>query len=604
MLGGTARQSHPISDEDLDKKIPKAEPILKKVNGKDDIENIIRDLTPEEKFRTQPEELTLIYGVRTAVCLYLYFYELLVDRTELKKDVEENRSHGGLTTNDIQSKRKFISAYSLFVMASSITARCEKLLRGKDQSKLAHLESPVFDLVAGNGIETDLGYALSYYVTALKAPSSNEGKLIESKLDLISVSRDYWKAFALKATEIIKTSELLGLVATTTFTHGKFTITGLTTSDKQESKIITWAPVLAEEIIGDPDVTVLMERMGDRLALYDPVLQKNPFVYFGGLLESILFDGPPGTGKTTRMKRLMTKVAQRAQQVGLSYQIKSLTADQIKSEWYGKAAQLIAAILESIKDPTILSLFFVDDIDLLITGDRSSSGTNGADLDIMKALMDFFSGTGTNYAGYYLAVAATNKPTAQDEALRQRFVYPANILGPQGWEDFSDLAFQEMASFSKTGLLQVSNKGYEPKKRPLPTKISDIYPLELKNKYKNKKSGTWEDIGHLCAELHTKDPKFTGRSVKNAIQVAKARSADFDVPEEWFADPTKFRAKEWEERLKMVQSLYGQMTADQVMMSLEYQFEVGQRYSKEAFEKEVANLSERMMIQQEAAKRK
>ncbi len=595
-----AKQSHPISDADVDKYMGQAEEVLKKVKGNKDLEEILRDLSPEETFRTLPEELMIYYAIRKGGCLYFYFFELLKERSKLQEEISESRAAGAAITPSIRKKVKFISAYSLFVMASSITARCEGLLKSKDPAKLAQLSTDNLELVIGASPIKDLGFMLSYYVDALTLPG-NEGKLIQNAGDTLAVTKDYWKAVAQKAALAAKETapDLLDLVINTTFRHGTFTITGLTTENRQESKIVTWEPVLPEEIIGDSDVTTLMIRLCDRLAFYDPTLQKNPFVEFGGLLESGLIDGPPGTGKTRRMKMMMTRLAKRAEQVGLPYIFKSLTADQVKNEWYGKTAQLIAEFLKSVMDPLTIALLFVDDIDLLIAPDRGVA--QGADSDIMKALMDFFSGTGSNYNGGYIAWAATNKPTASDEALRQRFVYRANVLGPQTWQDYADLVHQELRSFAKTGLLQINDKGYKPKTRVMPTKLTDAYPPELVAKYKGKKSATWEDIGYLCAELRKKDPRFTGRSVKNSIQVAVAKASDFEIPEEWFADPSKFRAKEWEERLAMVKALYKEVTADQVMIALEHQFEIEQRYKQEAHAKEVNTVSERIRINQEAS---
>ncbi|GEM_PF-2013644 len=592
-----ARESHPITDEDLDKKIPQAESILKKING-GDIEETIKNLTPEEKYRIQPEELILIYSIRTAICMYLYFYELLIERTNLKQEVADAKAKGSAATLAINQKRRFISAYSFFVMASSIAARCEKKLKIKDISKLSKLENPIFNFEAGNGIENDLKYALDNFLANL-ASSGPEGKLIRSSEDILSISRDFWRKFGERAAMAIKECppELYNLIANTSFRHNKFSITGLIVDDRQEAKIIAWTPIQPEEVIGDPEITRLIARMCDRVAMHDPVVGKNPFTNFGGIVESILFDGPPGTGKTTRLKMMMTRLAKRSEQVSVPYLFKSITADQIKSEWYGKTAQLIAALIEPMNDPAILGLLFVDDIDLLLSDGRDNAG--GADKDIMKALMDFFSGTGTNYIGNYIAMAATNKPTASDEALRQRFVYRAAILGPQTWQDYSDLAFQELSKFSKTGLLKVSEGGYKPKSRPLPKEISSIVNPELARKH-NRKSGTWDDIGNLCAELRKKDPRFTGRSVKNALQVAVAKAADFEVPEEWFDDPNNFRSRPWDEKLNMVRNLYRPLTADQVMIALEEQFEVEQRYKIEAHEKQVAEIAERILVNQEA----
>ena len=601
-MAGT-RESHPISDTDLDKYKGQAEEVLKKVKGNQDIEDILRGLTPEEQFRTLPEELRIIYGLRMATCLYFYFFELLKERTGLQKEVEESRLRGAVITPSIKNKARFISSYSFFVMASSITAKCEKELKGKDQSKLSQLDTTNFDLVLGNGPGKDLGYAFSYYVDALSMPG-NEGRLINDVGDTLAVSRDYWKALANKAVAATKESpsELLALVNNTTFRHGNFSITGLVSSDREEQKIMTWAPVLPEDVIGDSDVTILMLRWCDMLACYDPILQKNPFVEFGGLIESGLIDGRPGTGKTSRMRMMMTRVSKRAEQVGLPYVFKSLTADQVKNEFYGTTAKLLSEFLKSVLDPSVIALLFVDDIDLIVTPDRGSA--QGADNDVMKGLMDFFSGTGSNYKGSYMAWAATNKPTASDGALRQRFIYRAPIRGPQTWEDYADLVYQELAGFTKNGLFQIGDKGYKPKSRTMAIKLVEgTYSSDLVKRYRGKKSANWEDIGQLCAELLKKDPNFTGRSVKNAIQVAKARAANFDVPEEWFTDSLKFRAKEWDVRVAMVKSLYEAMTPDQVMIALEHQFEVEQRYIVEAYEKEVTSLTERIKVELEARKR-
>ncbi|MBI2065353.1 MAG: hypothetical protein HYT62_04895 [Candidatus Yanofskybacteria bacterium] len=136
------------------------------------------------------------------------------------------------------------------------------------------------------------------------------------------------------------------------------------------------------------------------------------------------------------------------------------------------------------------------------------------------------------------------------------------------------------------------------------TKLAEsTYSADLVKKYKSKKSAGWEDVGQLCFELLKKDPNFTGRSVKNAIQVAKARAANFDIPEEWFTDPIKFRAKGWDERVAMVKSLYSIMTPDQVMIALEHQFEVEQRYVVEAHGKEVDDLAKRIQVEIEARTR-
>lgn len=602
----STRESHPISDADLKQWVGAAEKMLQSVKGKDDLLTLYRDLTPEEKYRSLPEELALFYAVRHATCLYFYFVDLLNERTGQQKEIKESRLRGGAgITLQIQARAEFISAYAFFIMGSAIVFRCERLLRGKDQAKLSQVDASSLELVTGRGIERDLAFALSAYVDALRSSSKDGGNLIQNPDDLTAVSRDFWKAIAWKAAELCRNApaECLQCVEQTTFRDGTFTVTGLRADDRQEVKVVAWAPVLPEEVVGNREVTIMLKRLCDRLACYDPAIQKNPFAEFGGLVESALLDGPPGTGKTTEMRMMMTRIAMRAEQVSIPYLFKSVTADQVKNEWYGRTAQLVKELINAVLDPSVLALLAVDDIDLLLQGDRSDPGTSGGDRDIMKALMDFFSGAGTSYTGSYVAVGATNKPTATDDALRQRFVYRAVILGPENWEDFADLAQLELRRFAKTGLLAIEKGKYAPLSRPLPRMLADTYSAELKKRHAGKKAGTWDDIGQFCRELREKDPRFTGRSVKNALQVAVAQAADFDVPEEWFSDPSRFRAKPWDERLALTRTLYKPLTPDMILMALEQQFASEARYRTDAHAQRVNDLADDMRARVEAAKK-
>lgn len=590
------RESHPITDADLEKWIPNAEEILGKIKGNTSLETIYRDLTQEEKYHLLPEELELLYAVRQAMCLFFYFADLLLDRTGQRKDVDAIRARGGVTSQEIQRKNAWIANYGFFVAASYIVFCAEKLLRGKDPAKLARLETSNFELVAGKGFANDMKFAMSYYVANMTQMTDGH-TLVQNREDLVSVTRDYWRAVVQRAATMAKEqTDLIGAVANVTFHYRKFVINGLETHSRKEATINTWAPVEPNEIVGDDDVTKLMCQQVDRVALYDPAVGRNPFCEFGGVVESIFLDGKPGTGKTTRMKMMMTRLARRAEQVGLQYRFKTITADQIKSEWYGKAAQLIAALLEEIRDPTTLALLFADDIDLLLVGDRSSAGTSGADLDIMKALMDFFSGTGSNYPGNYIATAATNKPTATDDALRQRFIYRVAIEGPVSMEDFSDLAALELRRLAKTGMLDIPSGNYQPLSRAKAPRRNGI-PAEPQQRMRGM---SWDDIGELCAEFKKKDPRFSGRPVKNAVQVAIAQSADFEIPEAWFADPAAFRSRPWDQRIELIKKLYRKITAHDVVLALERQFEVEQRYISDTHEREVEEVANRMAIAREA----
>ncbi len=600
----STRNSHPISKEDLDKWVKQATDHLSKIKGTEDIRDLMTRITPDETYWILPLELSLAYATRRATCLFFYFVDLLLERSGQRQEAQEAKARGISTTPSIQEKTRFTSAFAIFVMASSIVRQCEKILSKVQGNSTAHLDVSKLDLISGKGFTTDLKYLLSSYADAITDSYDRDGrKLIQSDKDLISVSCDFWKMVAIKAAEIVKeTPKLFTLVENTSFQHGSFIITGLQAQKEKDILTISFKPVRPEEVVGDPETTIVMRRACARLALYDPVRQSNPFLEFGGLIESILIDGPPGTGKSTRFKMMMTLLKEYAERIKMPYLFKSVSADQVKNEFYGKTAALMAELLNAVKDPRILALLFFDDIDLLVAGDRNASGVNGADMDIMKAVMDFFSGAGTNYIGNYAGIAATNKPTGSDDALRQRFVYRAKVSGPATSEEYADLAALELRGFAKTGLLKIAEGRYKPLSRKIPTSISEVYPAELLQKYASKANGSWDDIGAFCNELHKKDPKFTGRPVKNAIQVALAQSADFEIPEKWFDDPEIFRGKSWDERLIMIRGLYHELTTDKILMALEHQFNSEHRYTEEARTKRISDLADELRIREAAVK--
>lgn len=593
------KQSYPIPENELDRHVSMAEQYLRAIHGKEDLLQIFIPLTVEEKYRPTPAELDLFYAIRRALCIRLWLVEKLLERTAADDPL---KSEIPLSTAT-RSKGKFISAYSLFVMASSIVFHCQRRLQGKSRETLAHLDGlDTMNVEIGRQFDVDLRFALSYYADAITTPT-NDGSLVKSADDLLAITNDYWKLFADRAAQACKEApDFLALVTDTTFHHGKFSVTGLSAEQKREETVAIFSPVYSNEIVGDPGITKLLQRQCRMLVFYDPVVQQNPFAVFGGVLESILFDGPPGTGKTRRQLNMQTIVKEYAERVGLAYYFNSITADQVKSEWYGKAATLIKEKLEAIKDPSRVALLFFDDIDLLLAGDRDSS-SSGGDKDILKAIMDFFSGIGTRYIGNYIGLAATNKPTGSDEALRQRFVYRALLEGPQSSQEFTDQAFLELRKFAKTGKLNLTNGTYKPLSREPWKEATSSLPPALIARFVQEKKTSIEDIGNLCSALHAENKRFTGRSVKNAIQVAIAEAANFDIPEEWFDDPTKFRGLPWDRRLEMAKELYSTLDATLILASIQHQFETEERYVREEHERQVDNVVKRIEIEKEALRR-
>lgn len=566
----TSRSAIPITDTDLDSLKANAERQITRINGDQDLEKIIKDLSPEETYRTLPAELELVYSIRHATCLYIWFSNWLFEHTGQKQEVENSN----LPTDSILQKQKFSSAFALFVMSNYIVAECTRLLKGKETDLATASVSYKLDI--GRTFTNDLQLVFSYYTDLVR--SDDKGTpLIHNVNDVLSVTRDFWKQTSIKSLDIVKAVDpnIQAVVANSTFKYNEFVVHGFTVEHSEEKKTISFVKVEPEEVVGNTEAIIMLLRLCDRLALYDMDSKKNPLCEIGGIYESNLLDGPPGTGKTTLQRMAMTRLAKRADQMGIPYLFRSLEAKDIKSEWYGRTGKMLADLLDAIRDPNNLSLLCIDDIDLLLSN-RDDPGTGGADKDLLKGLMDFFSGIGTNYKGNYSSIAATNKPTATDDALRQRFVYRTIVTGAETWEDYADLVALQLKKPVKFGLVTIDSKGYTPLKRTRSRTLMD-------HKKMFTKSGSWADVGQAIMELNKKDPQFTARSVKNAMDVTIAKAGDFEIPEEWYSKPDEFKTKPYEVKVEMVKKLYGNISSDAIIDSLTDQFNSEMRYTESKY---------------------
>ncbi len=133
----------------------------------------------------------------------------------------------------------------------------------------------------------------------------------------------------------------------------------------------------------------------------NPKLPKTPY--------SILFEGPPGVGKT-----LMAKIIAKEAQLIMVY----LSADQLLSKWVGETEQNIREIFEAIKHfPQQKFLLFFDEIDTI--GGKRRSDSRSWERSQLLTLLQWLEGIETSHN--YVFVATTNRKEDLDPALLSRF---------------------------------------------------------------------------------------------------------------------------------------------------------------------------------------
>ncbi len=137
-------------------------------------------------------------------------------------------------------------------------------------------------------------------------------------------------------------------------------------------------------------------------------LLKNPQSaksYGIALPKGILFNGPPGTGKTTIARAVATRA-------GLNFYV--LRANEIVSKWVGESEKNLTQLFETARKhaPAII---FIDEIDSL--GKKRSEGGSSHSDGLLNHLLQLIDGV-IKSDGVYV-IAATNRAELVDDALRR-----------------------------------------------------------------------------------------------------------------------------------------------------------------------------------------
>jgi hypothetical protein len=553
---------HPITDADLDAQRDNAEFRMQNIPMRGvsyDLLGELRKLPGIGGYLLSEPANRVLHAIRRGLCLYYELYEELSGKIDLRQAT-------------------FLGSFALFGMGALVAHE----LPAPEGDGLASFPKPdgTFFKV-GLGPDDDLKGLLSFYLKAVTQTTADGSPIVETADDLLNLTRDYFIAARdqMIAASEAHAADLLAQVAGAPLRVGDLELRGFSVSADDKVAQVAFTPVLPEQIVGNTSAKRALMRYVDRLALYDAERGFNPILELGGLPSTVLFDGFPGTGKSSLFRMGMTRMNMRSEQVGLPARFVSIDPS-IKDEYYGKTAKLLTEKLALTRDHGALTLVFFDDIDLLLLA-RGDPGMGGSDKDVLNITMQFLDGAFTVNIGNAQTYAATNEPTSTDSALRQRFHHRELIGGPEDWDDYAALIGIKLARQIKSGLVKVS--GDVPTALVASQTVGAAAPrFTLPNPFAGKKALSWRELGELCAEFKKKDPRFTGRPIESVTQKLLVESADFDVPEEWFADPTIYVQKRYDERVALLKTLYRPITGEMIAAELERYFNSEQRYADDA----------------------
>lgn len=566
---------HEISDSDLDRHRADAEFRMQNVPMRGvsyDLAAELRKLPGAGGYLVSEPVNHLLLTARRGLCLYYELYQ------ELAGSIDPRQT-------------AFIGSYALFALGALVASELSAP-EGEDLASFPKPEGRFF--AVGQGPDDDLKGILSFYLKAATQRNPDNSPLVESAADLVNLSRDYFIALRdqMVAESDQHAPELLARVEGNAIKVGAIELRGFSASAEGKAAKVEFAPVQPEQVVGNTAAKRALIRYVDRLALYDAERGFNPILELGGLPSTVLFDGFPGTGKTTLFRMAMTRLSQRGEQAGLPVRF-VLIDPGIKDEYYGRTGKLLNEKLATVRNRSALALVFFDDVDLLLLS-RGDPGMGGADKDVLNITMQFLDGAFTQHVGNAQTYAATNEPTATDSALRQRFHHREAIDGPERWEDYVRLTQIKLARQIKRNLVQVDGKLAPPAEAP--ARAPGRAGSWIANPFAGKRGVSWQELGELCVEFKRKDPRFTGRPIESITQKLLAESADFEIPGGWYEDRSLFFEQPYERKVDLLAELYRPITGEMIAAELEAYFNSEQRYGEEA----KLQRAERMVAELEA----
>ena len=363
------------------------------------------------------------------------------------------------------------------------------------------------------------------------------------------------------------------------------------------------------EVIGNHIAKYQSMRLAKMLMAYDFDRKLNPFAELGGFIFTFMGDGKPGTGKTTLIQMMAGLLDGYCRVAGYPFRYQNFSIDQIDS-YQGKSGQNAQAFVQSVLDPGVIGFGTIDDIDQ-VAGKRGDRQSSAGQQEVTAVFMGAFAGANTVVRGNCTFGMFSNYPENVDDALRQRAGARFLVDGPISRDDYIDIL----------ALLLGKNHAIPLGEHELyaSQEIKRAVAVSFASHGRPKEDGlikVWDqvsaDIGALdtIAKLGTylkaiqvADARFTGRAVKNITDAVKVRAMDFELPDEWMAEPELFLFKGYDEKLAMIRGMAQPITVEMVVQEINRYADSEFRYADKSDEVAIDGLVRDMGRMEEARRR-
>ena len=453
------------------------------------------------------------------------------------------------------------------------------------------------------------------------APLALQGALWELDQDIASIATDEARLAATVAAFCEAMMRKVALRADTAPRLGAFTggswkveadglaLAGFKPARASKGGALTMQFKLPSEVVGNHIAKYQSLKLAKMLMAYDFDRRLNPFAELGGFIFAFMGDGAPGTGKTTLIQMIAGLLDGYCKVAGYPFRYQNFAIDQIDS-YQGKSGQNAKAFIDAVLDPTVIGFGTIDDIDQ-VAGKRGDKQSSAGQQEVTAVFMGAFAGANTVVRGNCTFGMFSNYPENVDDALRQRAGARFLVDGPQSREDYIDIlalllgknhaipvgAHELFASQEIKKAVSASFADYAKPHEDGLLRVWDQVGRDLGG------LDTLAKLGAYLKAIQAADARFTGRAVKNITDAVKVRAMDFELPDDWMAEPDRFLFKPYDEKLQMIRGLMQGITVDMVIQEINRYADSEFRYADKSDEAAISSMV-RDMQRAEAAKKR
>lgn len=401
----------------------------------------------------------------------------------------------------------------------------------------------------------------------------NHPELITRDKDVIDFTVVYFEGVISEIQLRLNSLEYTETITDRTYKLEKsdFAVSGWENVFEGTAKSVEFNKIQFEEIVGNRDAKHFARRLTERLLSYDFATKKNPFQELGGFMPVFMGYGIPGTGKSMLIAAMATRLKEYCDVLDIPFLFHPMP-DTLISTFQGGSAEKMVQWMKPMQDPSKIIFAPIDDAENNLQ-ERTAQGVSAGVKEVIGVFLRYTEGAyAVNYGNSAIGLF-TNLPEMLDKAVISRVQARFLIDGARTIPDFVDQDYLWWNKLNKTmpgfvnmkdpdnyeflseqGLAKNLGEILQHSDRPTEERVLEIYE-KTESKFKNDEHLFYAE---LYKNIQAGFPFFSSRDIRNIQSAVSLRLTDFDLPAEWFEDPTHYFKKDYDTKLVLLQDLMKQ----------------------------------------------